>query len=138
MANLSYDQSAAQAAQVQSSDSANTAEYTANGQWTNYYTQSQFTEVNRAMPSSNGNAQSQTQKSYTSHSTTNTDSMTPMDRWAAETPQQTPWNAVGSVTTSSNDTRSGYSRNHVYHQQQAGDDWSIRGNKSTSLMNTGG
>ncbi|KAF7916205.1 uncharacterized protein EAE98_010790 [Botrytis deweyae] len=131
MANSPYDQSSAQAAQVQSSDSANTAEYTANGQWTNHYTQSQFTEVNRAVPSSNGNAQSQAQRSYTSHSTTNTDSMTPMDRWAAETPQQAPWNAVGSFATSSNDTGSGYSNNNDNHQQQAGDDWSICGNKST-------
>ncbi|TGO29249.1 hypothetical protein BPAE_0017g00570 [Botrytis paeoniae] len=139
IANLPYDsQSTAQAAQVQSLDSANTAEYTANGQWTNYYTQSQFTEVNRAAPTMNINVQTQMQKSYTSHSTTNTDSMTPMDRWAAETPQQAPWNAVGSVATSSNNTGSGYSSNNVHHQQQAGDDWSICGNKSASLMNTGG
>ncbi|TGO62372.1 hypothetical protein BCON_0020g00450 [Botryotinia convoluta] len=139
MANSPYDyQSTAQAAQAQSSDSANTAEYTANGQWTNYYTQNQSTEVNRAVSTMNSNVQTQNQKSYTSHSTTNTDSMTPMDRWAVETPQQAPWNAVGSVATSSNNTGSGYSSNHVYHQQQAGDDWSICGNKSTSLMNTGG
>ncbi|TGO64933.1 hypothetical protein BOTNAR_0083g00160 [Botryotinia narcissicola] len=132
MANSQYDyKSIAQSAQVQSSDNANTAEYTANGQWANYSTQSQFTEVNRAVPSMNSNDQTQTQKSYSSHSTANTDSMTPMERWAAETPQQAPWNAVGSVATSSNNTGSGYSTNHVHHQQQAGDDWSICGNKST-------
>ncbi|TGO16927.1 hypothetical protein BTUL_0022g00280 [Botrytis tulipae] len=131
MANSPCDQSTAQATQVQSSGSANTAEYTANGQRTNNYTQSQFTEVNRAVPSMNSNDQTQTQKSYSSHSTANTDSMTPMERWAAETPQQAPWNAVGSVATSSNNTGSGYSSNHVYHQQQAGDDWSICGNEST-------
>ncbi|KAF7941609.1 uncharacterized protein EAE97_006446 [Botrytis byssoidea] len=113
MANSQYDyKSTAQSAQVQSSDNANIAEYTANGQWANYSAQRQFTEVNRA--------------------TANTDSMTPMERWAAETPQQAPWNAVGSVATSSNNTGSGYSTNHVHHQQQAGDDWSICGNKSTS------
>ncbi|TGO35639.1 hypothetical protein BHYA_0151g00120 [Botrytis hyacinthi] len=132
MANLLHGyQSTAQSAQAQSSVGANTAEFTANGQWTNNYTQSQFTEVNRAVPSMNSNVQTQTQKSYNTHSTANTDSMTPMERWAAENPQQASWNAVGSVATSSNNTGSGYSSNHVYHQQQAGDDWSICGNKST-------
>ncbi|KAF7882030.1 uncharacterized protein EAF01_011810 [Botrytis porri] len=131
MANSPYDKSTVQAAHVQSSDSANTAEYTANGQWTDYYTQSQFTEVNRAVLSNNGSAQSQNQKSYTSYSITNTNSMTLMDRWATETPQQAPWNAVGSVATSSSNTGSGYSNNYVDHQQQAHDDWSVCGNKSS-------
>lgn len=57
--------------------------------------------------------------------------MTPMDRWAAETPQQTSWNAIGSVAISSNNSGSGYSNKHVNQQQQSGDDWSICGNKST-------
>ncbi|KAF7892124.1 hypothetical protein EAF00_008426 [Botryotinia globosa] len=132
MANSQYDyKSTAQSAQIQSSDNANTAEYTANGQRSNYSTQSQFTEVNRAVPAMNSNAQAQTQKSHTSTSTTSTDPMTPMDRWIAETPQQAPWNGVRSVATSSNDAGSCYSSNHVDHQQQAGDDWSICGNKST-------
>ncbi|EMR90364.1 hypothetical protein ACHAPC_007039 [Botrytis cinerea] len=126
-----HHQSTTQATQFQFSDNGNAVEYTANGQWNNYYTQSRFTEVNRAVPIMSSNAQTQAQKSYTSSSTTNTDSMTPMDRWTAETFQQASWNAIGSVATSSKNSGSGYSSNHVNHQQQSGDDWSICGNKST-------
>lgn len=79
----------------------------------------------------NSNVQTQTQESYNTHSTANTDSMTPMERWAAETPQQASWNAVGSVATSSNDTGSWDESNHANRQQQADEDWSICGNKST-------
>ncbi|KAF7949988.1 hypothetical protein EAE96_007292 [Botrytis aclada] len=124
-------QSTAQSAQVQPSNNANTAEDTTNGQWTNNHTQSQFTEVNRAVPTVKSNAQAQTQKSHTSSSTTNTDSMTPMERWIAETPGQAPWNAIKSVSNLSNNTGSGYSNNHVNDQQQSGDDWSTCANKST-------
>ncbi|TEY55616.1 hypothetical protein BOTCAL_0231g00030 [Botryotinia calthae] len=126
-----YHQSTTQATRFQSSDNASTAEYTANGQWANYYIQSQFTEVNRTVPTMNSNVQTQTHKSYTSSSTINTDSMTPMDHWTAETPQEASWNAIGSVAISSNNTGSGYSNNHVNYQQQASEDWSICGNKST-------
>ncbi|KAI9641568.1 hypothetical protein NHQ30_010380 [Ciborinia camelliae] len=126
------NQSTNQGAQSQAQTNAYTPQHTAMGQWTNQYQQTQYTEVNRAWSSNNGATQTQTQQSSASYPAASTASMSPMDRWAAETSQQAPWNPIGSVGTPSNNTGSEGSNSYGYHQQQAGDDWSICGNQSTN------
>ncbi|KAF7857297.1 hypothetical protein EAF04_009538 [Stromatinia cepivora] len=128
-------QSTSQELQADSSTGTNMAKNTANGQWTNHHKQSQYTDINRAWSTNSsandGNSQTQTQGFLSSSSATNAGSLTPMERWAAESSKQAPWNSIGSIGTSSNNTGAGYSNNSGHQQQQAGDDWSICGNQST-------
>ncbi|KAJ8058774.1 hypothetical protein OCU04_011763 [Sclerotinia nivalis] len=111
------------------------AKDTAKGQWTDHYKQGQYTDVNRVWSTNastnDGNSQTQTQGFLISSSATNAESLTPMERWAAESSKQAPWNPIGSIGTSSNNTGTGYSNSSVHQQQQAGGDWSICGNQST-------
>ncbi|QSZ29043.1 hypothetical protein DSL72_003553 [Monilinia vaccinii-corymbosi] len=78
--------------------------------------------------------QAQAQGFFTPHSASNTESITPMKRWLAETSQQAPWNPIGSVGTSWSNTGARRSDNYGNRQQQADDNWSTSGNPSTRYI----
>ncbi|APA14971.1 predicted protein [Sclerotinia sclerotiorum 1980 UF-70] len=128
-------QSTSQEPQTGSSTGINMVRDTAKTQSTDDYKQVQYTDVHRVWSTNastyDGNSQTETQGFLISASATNAESLTPMERWAAESSGQAPWNPISSINTSLYNIETGHSDNSVHHQEKAGDDWSICGNPST-------
>lgn len=116
--------------QAQTQSSANTTERTVNEQWATQHTVSRYTEVHRSWPT-NVHQPSTQSRSYASHFADNTQSMTPIDCWAAESSQQAFWNPIDSFGTSSNSASPGGANSWADYPQQTGGNWSTCGNQST-------
>lgn len=109
-----------QEAQAQTQLRANTTERTVNEQWATQHTASRYTEFHRLWPT-NVHQPSTESRSYASHFADNTQSVTPIDRWVAESSQQAVWNSIGSVGSSSNNASPGGANSWADYPQQTGD-----------------